>query len=269
MCCDSDSGDYSSTMTAASGIDNIGNRAADLSDLQLALGLQGNREFMNLARANVGADGELRDMNLGLAEDLAEQRRTIFDPLNARIVRDAETYDSPDRINQELGRADAAVVQAYDKAARSNDRNMLRMGSSPNSGKALAARENLSFDRAMASATAGNRAIDDLKKTGFGMRMSAAGLGKDNANQQISAANSGMAIGQGMVNSMDRALNSQRDVFTGANNSLGTAASAFGRSGQLYSETDRSRQQANAQDDNITGSLIGAGLGAWSSGACR
>jgi hypothetical protein len=261
MCCNSDDVDNSSTMTAAAGIDEAGNRALDLSDLGLVTGLAGNQELLNLARASAGSDADLKDLNTELAQDMANSRRNIFDPLEARIVLDAETYDSPERMQQEIGRADAAVMQAYDKATRSGDRNMLRLGVTPNSGKAMAARENMNFDRAMAGATAGNRAVSGLKEKGFGMRMAAAGLGKDKASTQINASNSALALGQSAVSSLDRALDSQRDVFTQANNGLGTAANAFGRSAQVYGDASRASQQQQAQDDANTGSLIGLGLG--------
>ena len=258
-------------LSSTSGLDEMGNRAADLSDLGLSIGLDRQNDFFDLANANIGADARLRDMNDGLAQDMEYSRREIYDPLEADIVSEARSYDSPDRTNQEMGRADAAVVQAYDKAARTGDRSQLRLGVNPNSGKAMAARENLNFDRAMASATAGNRAADNLKSKGFGMRMTAAGLGRDKAAQQIAAANSSMGIGQGSINSMGQAMDSNRDVFSGANNSLNTAASAFSRTAQINSDAannrDRMNEASDARDDQMTGNLLGAGLG-WLGGKC-
>lgn len=249
------------------GLNEMGNRAADLSDLSLSSSLPRQNDYFNLAYGNVAADAEIRDMGLGLASDLEGSRQRIFDPLEADIVQEARDYDSPYRMNQQMGQADAAVVQAYDKASRTGDRNQLRMGVNPNSGKAMAARENLNFDRSMASATAANRAADNLKTKGFGMRMAAAGLGKDKAGQQISAMGSSIAAGQGAINSFDRAMDSNRGVFAGAGAGLNTAVSAYGNSGRLAMDKEQNDNQREDRSDAFTGQLIGAGLGYLSGGS--
>ena len=265
------------SFSGAIGLDEIGNRATDLADLQLGIGLGRQNDFFNLANANIATDSRIKDDSYDVAQRIGAQRRGLYDPLEASIVNEANNYDSPHRINQEMGKADAAVVQAYDKAARTGDRNQLRMGVNPNSGKAMAARENLSFDRAMASATAGNRAADNLQTKGFGMRMAAAGMGKDKVNQQLGAYGSALASGQSAISTMNRAMDSNRDVFSGVNNNFNTAAGAFGRTADINSRnsSDAARLAAdkeardraeNRQDDNMIGNLIGTGISTYFGG---
>lgn len=257
MCC-SDTPDTSGQVAAAQSNERVGMRALDLSELHYANQSELQREFMDLARANAESDAELKDIQTELMLEQADRRRNIFEPLEAQLVLESEEFDSPERMASEMGKADSAVVQAYDKARRSADRDQLRMGINPNSGKALALRENAILQQAKDAASAATGAGERVKARGFGMRMDTAGLGRNLVSNQTAAADSAIRAGQSSVGSMQAGIDQGNRNFSTTMGGFGQAGAAFTNAGNLYGSAADAEASANAANMQGLGQAVGA-----------
>ncbi|HEV7930252.1 MAG TPA: hypothetical protein VGP12_09015 [Nitrosospira sp.] len=75
------------------------------------------------------------DANGARSEEQWKIYRNLFAPLEERMVRDANDFDSEERQNRMAAKAGANVVRGYEGALASNLRAMERMGVNPNSGR--------------------------------------------------------------------------------------------------------------------------------------
>lgn len=263
-CCDGP--DTSGIAAQAAASERVGMRALDLSEKQYADQSKLQDEFMDLARSNSASDKALKDLQFQTAQEEQQRRSDIFNPLEAGIVDEAQNFDSPDRIANEMGKADSAVVQAYDKASRGAARDQLRLGINPNSGKALMLRQNAALDEAKAAANASTAAGERVKAKGFGMRMDAAGLGRNLVSNQTAAADSAVRAGQSSVSGMQSGVDQGNRNFSSVMSGFGTANNAFGTAGSLYAK----QSEIDAANDpmNSLGQAVGFGVRAYQGKAC-
>lgn len=257
MCCDSGQ-DTSGMVAQAQASEKVGMRALDLTEQQNARSNDLQDEFLDIIAANAESDAELKDIQTELALEQAQRRRDIFDPLEARIVDEAENYDSLGRMTNEMGKADAAVVQAYDRAKEGSARDMLRLGINPNSGKALALQENSKLGLAKAAAEASTGAGERVKGKGFAMRLDAAGLGRNLATNQTAAADSALRAGNSVVGATQAGVDQGNRNFNSTMTGFGTASSAFGTAGNLYGKA--SEIEASNDPLGSIGGLVGYGV---------
>ncbi len=259
MCC-SEKSDPSGQIRAAEASEKVGMRALDLSERQYADQSELQDEFMDLVRLNSESDSNLKDLQTELMLDQQDKRRNIFDPLEASLVLEAEEFDSPERISSEMGKADAAVVQAYDKATRGAARDQLRLGINPNSGKALALRENASLGVAKAAANASTAAGERTKARGFGMRMDAAGLGRNLVSNQTAASDSAVRAGQSSVTGMQAGVDQGNRNFSSTMQGFGTANSSFNTAGNIFGNVAEQEAAVNGSNAQGMGALAGTAL---------
>lgn len=242
----------------------LGNRQLDLTEKQIAQDAALQREFLDLTRANSASDQAIKDRQMALMDEENQRRQSIFNPLEAGLVEEAKNYDSPERMANEMGKADAAVMQAYERAIGSAGRDQLRMGVNPNSAKSLALRENGALDLAVAAANSSTGAGERVKAKGFGMRMDAAGLGRNLVSNQTAAADSAVRAGQSSVNSMQSGIDQGNKNFATTTAGFGTAGSAFSNAGSgfsgaagTYSDINKTQTAANDSTMKGVGSLVG------------
>ncbi|MBX3659198.1 MAG: hypothetical protein KF740_12250 [Ramlibacter sp.] len=259
MCC-SDAPDSTGQVRQAEASERLGNRQLDLAEQQYADQSDLQREFLDLTRANSESDAELKDIQTELTLEQAQRRRDIFDPLEASLVYEAENFDSPDRMASEMGKADAAVVQAYDKASRGAARDSLRMGINPNSGKAMALKQNAALETAKAAASASTAAGERVKAKGFGMRMDAAGLGRNLVSNQTAAADSAVRAGQSSVQGFQAGVDQGNRNFDSVTRGFGSAGNAFSAAGNIYGNIAQQEAASSAADSQGIGSVVGIGL---------
>ncbi|MES2942660.1 MAG: hypothetical protein V4772_07310 [Pseudomonadota bacterium] len=258
FCCD-DGPDTSGQVATAQASERVGMRQLDLAEKKYASDQLLQDELLGMTRAGSASDLELKRLQMDLAQDQADRRKSIFNPLEDGLVNEARQYDSTERVQSEMGKADAAVVQAYDKALRSSGRDLLRMGVNPNSAKSLALRENANVDLALGAAGASTSAGRAVKEKGFGMRMDVAGLGRNLSTNQTAAANSAIAAGQSSIGGFQGAVDQGNRNFNSTQQGFGGANSAFGTAGNLYGSAASATAAADAADSQGVGSLIGTG----------
>jgi hypothetical protein len=256
--------DTSGQAAAAAANERVGMRALDLSEEQRAISNDREAELMDLIRTNSESTGQLQDAQLDQVLEASDRRQNIFNPLEAGLVDQAETYDSADRINDEMGKADASVVQAYDKAIAGSARDQLRLGVNPNSAKALALRENGALAMAKAAGNASSGAAERAKGKGFAMRMDAAALGRNLSSNQTAAADSALRAGNSQVSNMQSGVQQGNANFNTTMGGFGTAMQGYSNAGKIYGDI----ANVQSQEDPLggLGQIAGLGIKAYSGG---
>lgn len=241
----------------------IGMRQLDLAEKKNESDTALQREYLDLIKQNRPIEERIQNAQADSMELQLGRQRDVQFPLEDQIINEAKTYDSAERIAAEAGKADSAVVQAYDKATAGAQRDMLRSGLNPNSAKALALRENASLSQAATAANASTAAAEAVKSKGFAMRMDSAALGRNLAPNSVASADASLKAGQSQAASMSGVIQAANQSFDSTMRGFGSAANSYGQAGQAYSNLaagQNARAGANAQ---AAGSVIGAGIGAY------
>lgn len=258
MCCGGGA-DTSGQVAQAQASERVGMRQLDLAERSYEDTKKLNDEFLDLIRNNAESEEQVKQLQLELMGDERDRRQNIFNPLEEGLVKEAQDFDSAARISTEMGKADAAVVQAYDRAINAAGRDQLRLGVNPNSAKSLALRENAAVDVAKAAAGASTAAAERTKAKGFAMRMDAAGLGRNLATNQTAAADSALRAGQSQVSGMQSGISSNNQTTQTAQSGMSGASSSFTNAGNLYASAANTQAQESASMMQGVGSLIGTG----------
>lgn len=174
------------------------------------------------------------------AVDDRERDIEVFRPLQDRFIAEAQTWDSPERQNQQAAAAAADVNIAGRQQLGAMNREAAAMGIDPRSGRYAAARGRMGADLSLGAAGASNLARRQVRAEGDARRAQAINLG------------SGLAINPGT--SMGLSNNATQAGFGGA-------MQGYGQMGSLLNSDYQNRLAAwNANNQSQMG-LFG-GLGA-------
>ena len=119
------------------------------------------------------------DANAARAESQWQIYRDLFAPVEARMVKDANEFDSQARKDQMAAEAGGDVVRSYQGAQDTSQRSMERMGINPNSGRFQALAQEINLGLAKDTAGAMNKARRDTELQGMAMRQGAAQFGRN------------------------------------------------------------------------------------------
>lgn len=109
---------------------------------------------------------------------LRERWRTQFEPLEDRIIQDAQTYDSPERMERDAGRAMADVTQQFAIQREQLAQRLESYGVDPSQTRGGAIDANLRAQEAAATAGAGTMSRERTENTGRALRGEAVNMGK-------------------------------------------------------------------------------------------
>ena len=189
------------------------------------------------ARANAVSDAQLESMNTqtALAKDYADYQKNTFRPLETGIVADAQAYDTPQRREQEAGKAIAEVGTQAAGARESIAREAMARGVDPSSQNFAMGQGVMGVRTGAAKAAAGNAARTQVETLGAAKKMDAASLGRNLASSQATSA--GIALSAGDRSSANAqvplaatATGAQlmQAGYAGAQQGYGNAASTYG-----------------------------------------
>jgi hypothetical protein len=157
------------------------------------------------ARNANNAAADATTLQAEIAADQYDRYKEIYDPLERRIVSEAQDYDTPDRYAREIGSATQAVQSEFGKAAERLGRTP---GLDPSSPAFFAAKTQLGLDEAANVAVAQNTARNRVTDTAYARKFDALGLGKGlpaSSSSMLSSAASGLRSQANF--SMDQANN--------------------------------------------------------------
>jgi hypothetical protein len=129
--------------------------------------------------------------------DAARDRQryeTIFQPLEEQLASDAESYSSPERMEQEAGKAEADVAAQFASARQTAQNRLESFGVDPSQTRAGALDLGTRVAEAAAQASAGNQARTQTENTGRALRSEAINVGRGYPGQiQASMSGQGQA----------------------------------------------------------------------------
>jgi hypothetical protein len=257
------------SLAQAQTMERLGERQADLSEEQFREGTKLQRDYLDLIKAQQPMQERLMESQADAAELGLKRQQEVQWPLEDQLIEEASNYDSAERVGQAAGRADAAVIDAYDRAQAAAGRDMRRMGVDPNSGKAVAQRENGAIQLASAAANASSTAAEAIKSKGFAMRMDAAGLGRNLGTNSTAAADASLRAGQAQASNHGAAAAMGNQNFSTTMAGFGSAGQSFSNAARTYDSMSRQQTEQNNAASASTGAIVGAGLGAAASWAGR
>ncbi len=140
------------------------------------------------------SDAQLASMkqNDAISNDYWNYQKDTFRPLEGKIIADAQSFDSPERQNQNAARANADVQQTFDAGQGQ-------------------------MQRAAALAGASNKARTDTELQGYARKMDAANLGRNLASNQATSAGvagqfAGSAAGSAKIASVLSDKNTKKHI---------------------------------------------------------
>ena len=206
------------------------------------------------------------DANAARSESQWQIYRDLFAPVEERMVKDANEFDSPERKERMAGEAGADVTRGYQGALEQNQRQMERMGINPNSGRFAAQNNATGIAQAKDTAGAMNKARRDTELQGMAMRQNAAQFGRNMPTTGIAADSAALNAGNsgvGNINAGNAAhnagLGAAQGWFGGATNSNNSAGNLMLGLNQAGLQSWDARQGQLAGYGQLAGTAAGLG----------
>lgn len=194
------------------------------------------------------ADEAARQSTFGQEE--VNRYRNTFRPVQDRIVSDAMTWDSDERLESEAGKAKADIVANAAQQRAAQQRSMASMGVNPNSGRFAGVERATDTLTALGAAGAQNAARDNVRAQGIAQRTNAAQLGQQvlaNGQQANQIALSSVGAGQQARQSgMGLAMQAKNLGLAASGVGNTTAGLSVGNQGAGYSGIGTGIQAGNA-----------------------
>jgi hypothetical protein len=118
------------------------------------------------------------------AEDFADRNKTVYQPLEDKVVQQAQDYDTPEKRDAAAATARAGVAESLAAQQGATNRQLGRAGIAPGSMRSMAANNDLALQGGLGEAAASTAARNQVEATGHAMEMDAAGLGKGIVSNQ-------------------------------------------------------------------------------------
>lgn len=205
---------------------------------------------------------EALNTNTALSNDYANYAKTTFRPMEQAIVADAQAFNTPERVNQAVDKAQADVNAGFSNAQSQNQRAMSRMGINPSSGRAAALNNQTAMAQAAALAGAANKARTDTETLGYARKMDAANLGRNLASNQATSAGVALNAGNSAVSNAGQTLNQTNAATSTFGNMFSTAGNLNQSSANIYGNIANIENTANANNNAWMGA-VGQGVGAY------
>lgn len=133
-----------------------------------------NKASKRAAESQQGAS-DAAAQQAAIAQEQWDTYKQIYQPLERRLVAEAQDFDSPDRYREAAGQAAADVSSQFGLA---RDRLMRQPGFDPSSAAAQSGMVGLDLAQAASGATAQNTARRNIRDTAWARRVDAMSLGK-------------------------------------------------------------------------------------------
>lgn len=252
-----------------SGVAAASQRSAELSfqlgQEQLAWAKEQYAKDSEIVKQVVDAAMERQGFNDAAA--LADRQRyeRIYQPLEDQAVRDAQDYASPERQEQEAGRAAATVAQQFDSARQAAARNLEAYGVDPSSTRFAALDLGSRVQQAAAQAGAANQTRTQTEAMGRALRSEAINVGRGYPGQVAGTYGTALQSGNSAVNSTlagtatgGSTMGTAPQYMSAGNQAIGT----WGNTLNMGYNNALAAADFNSRQSSGIGGLLGAGLGA-------
>lgn len=217
---------------------------------------------------NQVAGAQLSGMSLAQqeAKDLDTRNKTVFQPVEDKIVSDAQGYDTPARRDAAAAAAMSEVGQNVGAQTAANNRALGRAGIAPGSAKSMSMNGDMGTMAALAEQGAAQKARNQVETTGHAMEMDAAGLGKGIVGNQATMLNTGTNAGTAAAGASGAGLTAATSAAPLMQTGYSQALQGQQITGNLYSQAGQlSQSNMGGMMAGVGGLMQGAGAMGWSS----
>ena len=233
------------------------------------------KEQLAWAKETYGKDNEIisKVVDAALARQqqndeaaLSDRQRyeEVYQPLEDKLVQEAQDYASPERMEQEAGRASASVAQQFDAQRMAAAQNLEAYGIDPSSTRYAALDMGSRVQQAAAQAGAANQARTQTETMGRAMRSEAINVGRGYPGQIAGTYGTALQAGNAAVNSqLGGTASGAATMGTGAqwSNMGNQALNTWGNTLNTGYQNRLAQFNANQQASSGLGSLLGVGAG--------
>lgn len=193
-----------------------------------------------LLRETVGVQSKIMEEQWQAGKDDRARYEEKYQAMEDNLIDEFKNYDTPERKEQERGRAVAAHQQAADQQRENSLQRLEAYGIDPSQTRTAAMDTNARIQLAANQANAANASDRNVDNTGRALRSEAINIGKGYASQVAQSYGQAINAGNSMVG------NSNSTVASGAS-TMGTAQSW---QGQMLNANQQSVDIANSNFQN-------------------
>ena len=197
------------------------------------------------------------------ARDDRERYQRIFQPLEDSLAQEAKDFASPERQEQEAGRAMGTVATQFEAARQGALRNLESYGIDPTATRYAALDRGARIAQAAQSAGAGNEARRQTESVGRALRSEAINVGRGYPGQIAGQYGTALSGGNQAVNSGLATTASGAQTMGTAPQWQGMGNQAIGQWGNILNtgyQNQMAQFNANQQSSSGIGALAGTAL---------
>lgn len=203
---------------------------------------------------------QVQDETLQNAQRDRARYEDIYQPLEDNLVQEFQQYDSPERRQEERGRAIADVNTSFDAARRNALQRLESYGVDPSQTRNAALDIGTRTQQAAAAAGAATAADRATEQTGRALRAEALNIGKGYPSNVAGSYGQSIQAGNSMVGNANQTTATSGNAAQGANSFLNTSISGFGQAGNTMTQGYNNQMaQFNANQQATTGALSAIG----------
>jgi len=194
------------------------------------------------------------------ADEQNQYYKDTFQPVEKRMVEEANNYDSNDNVQRRMGIAAAAQNQQFSNAQQQSARSLSRYGINPNSSAFATTNAALTNAQALGSAGAQTGAAFDTQDKAIALRAGAANFGRNMPNTAASYYSGGNQSAGVVSNTSAQGIASAGQAVSPMLTGTEVASRAIGSSGNILNDTFRNNMAMyNSQMQGIGGLFSGIG----------
>lgn len=210
----------------------------------------------NLLDRVLTSQEEVQDVTLRNAQHDRERYEQIYQPLEDNLVQEFQNYDTPERRQEERGRAIADVNTSFDAARRNALQRLESYGVDPSQTRNAALDIGTRTQQAAAAAGAASAADRATEQTGRALRAEALNIGKGYPSNVAGSYGQSIQAGNSMVGNANQTTGTSSNALQGAGGYLNTSISGFGQAGNTMTQGFQNQMQAyESNQAQITGAL--------------
>jgi hypothetical protein len=199
------------------------------------------------------------------AQEDRARYQSEFQPMEDALIKEAEEYNTPERREQEAGKAGATVAETFEANRRAAQQNLESFGVDPSSTRFAALDAGSRLAQAAAAAGAQNMARNQTEETARNLRAQAIQVGQAYPGQAIAELGTGIQSGNAGINSSIATTGSGASSMGTSPQYSQIAAGALGQAGDIMNNSyaqQMAQYNANQQQSSGIGSLLGTVAGA-------
>lgn len=202
----------------------------------------------------------VQDETLKNAREDRQRYEQVYQPLEDNLVKEFQNYDSPERRQQERGRAMADVNASFDAQRRNALQRLESYGVDPSQTRNAALDIGVRTQQAAAMAGAASASDRATEATGRALRAEAINIGKGLPSNVAQSYGQSLQAGNSQVGNANQTTSTSGNAMQGANSYLGTANNAYGTAANTMSQGFQNQMaQYNANQQATTGMLSAVG----------